>query len=133
MNTTKRPMRLTRDVKNPKFDRRCKHGVEAVETFTAGTFLVSYTHDESKDAEKFGEGHVEMGGRTHSFAMRDLLLDNAEPSDPRTAAEAMLLADIAGIQNADELVQQMIDMKLISLADIAAAGAALNAKWDTAE
>lgn len=82
--------RLVRNVPNPRFDRRCKYGTEAVETFKAGWLVWIPKSEQAGSVHRIGL----HGQHSYSIAWPEwqAILDASETMDgPANAAEALEL------------------------------------------
>ena len=66
--------KLTRDVANPGLDRRCKRGVNAIETFKAGTRITWYQGDKQRWVQL-----TDMDYGSLSFDVSEVLKNDLEP------------------------------------------------------
>ena len=128
--------RLNADVKNPKFDRRCRYGIEARGVIPAGTF---FTYRE--------EGELDRGDRLPIFLERDAkalfgakaeytgsLLAEAmfKASDPCIASTAMevMMAHDVNSHCADNVLQKLVDAGSVTLEQVAQACKAFLEEYD---
>ncbi len=110
--------RLREAVKNPVFDRRHHYGDKAVPEYPEGCLIRVYTHNDVPG--DYPEAIVVLwGGTLHgtlhtSFQAFAPLMAVAEKDRPRTAAEALFVADVPG-HCAEEVLEVLLREGRISV------------------
>jgi hypothetical protein len=107
--------RLREAVKNPAHDRRCKYGSESIAEYPADTMIRVYTYGDVRGGDPDFIVALMPGGTTHCHARGfSALVAAAEEDRPRTAAEALFVADVPG-HCADEVLGVLLREGRISV------------------
>ncbi len=118
--------RLREAVTNPAHDRRCKYGNASIAEYPADTMIRVYTYADVKTGHPDFIVALMPGGTTHCRAeVFQALMAVAEEDRPRTAAEALFVADVPG-HCAEEVLEVLLRDGQISVHHIMAAAKAVS-------
>jgi len=120
--------RITVDVPNPSYDGRCKHGIESVKIFKAGTLVAVYEWINDKPWQvniPFGsQSRIIIGDVAQS--LHDSLID----AKPENVSEAIFVRGASSYGMSEDLLQSLFDNGDITIDQIDAAITRVFAKWD---
>lgn len=97
--------RITKDTPNPKHDRRCRYGIEGVESFPAGTIILETTRTETIGGHEIPVSFYKVAGK---WSLESTKLFNSLPTEPADPTpEEIYISNYRGF--ADEcFIQAMI-------------------------
>lgn len=126
--TTSTIHRITADVPNQSYDARCKHGIESVKTFRAGTLVAvkEWMHGMPWVAEIMVGADSKIIRGTVAAPLHGNLADG----DPKTVREIIFCRGAAGLNIHEDLLQAMFENGDISMEQIDAAITRVFARWD---
>lgn len=112
--------RLSKDIANPEYDKRCKYGIKQYATFKAGTFFEGKPINVPADYLRVEAAYAcnkdwHIQGDTAA-----LLIDNSVESEPNTWDEIAIIGG-AWHHMAGDVVQAMLDNGIVSIDQVKAA------------
>jgi hypothetical protein len=122
--------RITVDVPNPSYDKRCKYGIESIKTFKANSLVTvdSWVND------KPWNGQILIASDAYSISgnVAAILCGVLCDAKPNTVRETIFCRGAATLNINESLLQELLDNGDVTIDQIDAGITRVFAKWDAA-